>query len=119
MNAFQFVSLIVLSLAFIRDARKWLTTRSGRKVRMVRCAVWSAAALTICIPDQLTYIAQWFGIERGMNLLLYVSVLTFMWAAFALYMRSLRLERELTALTRHLAIRDAVRVPPNEVTPTS
>jgi hypothetical protein len=36
-----------------------------------------------------------------------LTALSGLWVAFSLHTRCLRLEREITALTRHLAIRDA------------
>jgi len=111
MNTFQVVSLILLAVLFLRDLRKWVRARSGRGVRMLRCIVWAGAAVAITMPDQLTYLALHLGIHRGADLVLYVTVLAFLWVSFTLYTRSLRLERELTSLTRHLAIRDAVHKP--------
>ena len=40
---------------------------------------------------------------------LYLFVLAFLWVSFYLYTRCLRLEREITALTRHVAIKEATK----------
>ncbi len=111
MTLFQIVSLIVLSLLLLRDGRKWLKSRTGRGVRFVRCVVWVVAIVTIADPLLVQEVAYVFGIGRGADVVLYFSVLAFAWVAFTLYIRMLRLERQITDLTRHLAIRDAVRVP--------
>ena len=78
-------------------------------VRVLRCGVWVGAGVAIVVPGLVQATAELLGIGRGADVVLYLSVLAFMWAAFFLYARCLRLEREITALTRHLAIRDAVR----------
>src|SRR5205823_270368 len=92
--------------ARLRDPRRGAAALA---VRVLRCGVWVGAAVAIAVPGLVQAAAELLGIGRGADVVLYLSVLAFMWAAFFLYARCLRLEREITALTRHLAIRDAAR----------
>lgn len=111
MSWFQILALSALGLLLARDLWYWSRVRAGRFVRTLRSVAWAGAAVAIAIPDIVTLVALGLGIGRGADVVLYVSVLGFLWAAFFLYARCLRLEREITSLTRHLAIRDAVRGP--------
>jgi len=74
MSMFQIVFLTLLSLLFARDARKWLKSRTGRKVRFIRCLVWVAAIVTIAEPLLVQEVAYVFGIGRGADVVLYFSV---------------------------------------------
>jgi hypothetical protein len=117
MNTFQYVSLILLAILLLRDLRKWIKSRTGRGIRLLRCIVWVVAAVSIAEPLLVQEFAYVLGIGRGVDVILYSSVLIFTWALFMLYFRLLRLERQITDLTRHLAIRDAVQAPHSDPAP--
>jgi hypothetical protein len=78
---------------------------------VLRCAAWVAAAVAITVPNIVQRVAEVLGIGRGADVVLYLFVLAFLWSSFFFYSRCLRLEREITELTRHIAIRDAGRAP--------
>jgi hypothetical protein len=63
--------------------------------------------VTVADPSPLYATANLLGIGRAADVVLYLTALGGLWVTFYLYTRCLRLEREITALTRHLAIRDA------------
>ena len=110
MSAFQILALAVIAAMLVRDFVTWSRSQASIRVRIVRCFIWIGAAVAIAIPGLVQAVAEWLGIGRGADVVLYLSVLGFLWVAFFLYARCLRLEREITALTRHLAIRDATRL---------
>jgi small membrane protein len=109
MNIFQIIAIVVLVILLQRDLRKWLRTRTARGVWFLRSVFWVLAIVAISYPILIYEIAQFINIGSAPNLLLYVSVLLFAWIAFTLYLRMLRLERQITDLTRHLAMKEAVR----------
>jgi hypothetical protein len=115
MSAFQILALAVIAGLLGRDFVTWSRSQASLRVRIVRCFIWVGAAVAIAIPGLVQTVAEMLGIGRGADVVLYLSVLGFLWVAFFLYARCLRLERELTALTRHLAIRDATRLTRNGV----
>lgn len=109
MSTFQLIAVSIVGGLLVRDLLHWSRTPGSVIARLLRCGVWIGAAIAIAIPGLVQKTAEVVGIGRGADVVLYVSVLAFLWAAFFFYARCLRLEREITALTRHLAIRDAVR----------
>jgi hypothetical protein len=111
MSTFQLIAVAAVGGLLLRDLLHWSRSPASLAARVVRLAVWLGAAVAIVVPGLVQGFAEVLGIGRGADVVLYVSVLAFVWAAFYLYARCLRLEREITALTRHLAIRDAIRVP--------
>lgn len=86
-------------------SRRRLTPRFGA----AWIALWVAASVAIFDPDILARIATFLGIGRGVDLVLYVSILAFSIAFFLVYLRFRRLDEQLTQIIRHLAIRDAER----------
>ncbi len=108
MSPFQILSVVVLGGLFLRDLKNWSRSPASLVVRVLRLGVWLGAAVAIAVPGIVQEVATRLGIGRGADVVLYLFVLAFLWVSFFLYTRCLRLEREITALTRHIAIREAM-----------
>jgi hypothetical protein len=107
-NLFQWITLPVLALLFIRDGIGLLFRQPRfRRDRLVRWLVWAAAFTTIANPLLTWYLAREIGIDRGTDLVLYIFVLSFLGTTFYFYAENLRLHRQLTTIIRHIAIQEA------------
>jgi hypothetical protein len=80
--------------------------RAGARVVALLLAGFAIAS--VMEPNITTRVANAVGVGRGTDLLLYVLVVAFAFTSAGLYFRSRDLESRLDALTRSLAIRDAV-----------
>jgi hypothetical protein len=109
---FQGIAIGVLSVLLLRDLWNWSRPYPGKFVRMLRCLVWIGTGVAIADPWLVQSAASALGIGRAADAVLYVFVLAFLWVSFFLYTRCLKLEREITALTRHVAIQEAVKGDP-------
>ncbi len=107
MTPFQWIAVPLLGLLCLLDLRRVLQRRSFRFDRLLRCLTWLAAAIAIADPELTVAIAHAVGIARGTDLVLYVFVLVFLAVAFHLYARTVRLERQMTDLVRHIAVSEA------------
>ena len=107
MNLFQIVFLVLAGCLFVGSlvamARGWATRREG----LISALIWIGAAVAVAWPDATTRIAHVFGLGRGVNLLLYCTVVAMIVGFFMVYIRLRRVRRELTLLVRHLAILEA------------
>jgi len=106
-NLFQILSLSVVSILLILSiaatARGW-TTRGGG---IAWIGVWFAAGIALARPEWTKVIAEKLGIGRGADLVLYCAVIAMMTGFFMTYTRLRHLRRDVTLLTRQLALRDA------------
>ncbi|OWK44968.1 DUF2304 domain-containing protein [Fimbriiglobus ruber] len=107
MTGFQVVSLAVLGVLLLRDVLGLTGLKGGLTLRAARSAVWVAAAVTIADPMLVQEVAYLLGVGRGADVILYLFVLAFLWVSFSLYAAHLRTQRQLTAVVRHLAVREA------------
>ena len=97
-------AIVVVGLLAFRGSRKALHKVLWRAYVVV---VVVAAGLSVMFPDMLTWLAQFVGVGRGADLLLYVLVVTFMLVSVVLFRRLNELERRYTQLARTIAVRDA------------
>lgn len=94
-------ALIVLSLAAV------FLGRATRREGIAWALVWFCAAVAIIRPELTVRVAKALGIGRGADLVLYCSVVAMMVGFMMVYIRLRRLQRELTLVVRHLALREA------------
>ncbi len=108
MNLFQWITLPILGVLLLVDLRNLLVRRPVfRKDRVFRCLIWFAAGVAIYEPGITVIVANAIGIHRGADLVLYVFCLAFLAASSFFYSRLVRMERQMTELVRHIAIKEA------------
>jgi small membrane protein len=107
MTLFQWFMLPALASVFFWEMVGLARHPTGRRLRLVRGAVWAIAALAIAKPEFLQAVANLIGISRGADLVLYVFVLAFLGVSFYFDSRNFRLQGQLAEVVRHLAIQNA------------
>ena len=109
MTAFQWLALVPLGCLFVISIGN-LFRRIGRwRASLPWAILWLACGAAIAKPDLTAAAAHVLGIGRGADLVAYVSVLAMLLGFFFVYLRLRRLERNITVLTRHVAITGARR----------
>lgn len=112
--------LLLASLAVIA----WTLLRPRRSAnhlalrRLTTTLVIAFAMFAVLFPTMLNRIASHLGVERGVNLLLYVLVLAFFAQMATTYRRDLDAEKRMTLVARAVAL-DGVRLPGSEETEAS
>jgi small membrane protein len=82
-------------------------TRAWKRLILVALAV--AAVVSILNPDLTTRVANFVGVGRGTDLLLYLLVAVFLYVVVGFYLKFRDVERQLTVLARRLAIDEAIQ----------
>ncbi len=113
MNLFQWLTVPPLAALALLDLSRALFRRPRfRTDLLVRAVVWSAGAAVIADPLITVRIAGAIGIGRGTDLVFYVFALAFLGTSFFFYSRMVRMQRQITELIRHIALREAEHRPP-------
>lgn len=107
---FQWIVVPPLVLLALLDGWRVLFAQpTFRRDRLIRFVVWLVAAAAVFNPALASEVAGAVGIGRGTDLVLYLFVVAFLAAAFYFYSRSVKTERQLTQVVRHLAVMEAKR----------
>lgn len=104
---FQWVALLVIFLLLLAELYRAMHGRVIRRLWAIRVLIWIGAGAAIYWPQEVTRLARAVGIERGADLLLYLSVLAFIATSLYLYARCVRLQQQITQIVRHIAIEEA------------
>nr|WP_051625633.1 DUF2304 domain-containing protein [Corynebacterium halotolerans] len=100
------VATFALVFYFLSNRRK-ARARAGVKlgfVLFVILAVWA-----VLRPNDLTVVANWVGVDRGTDLLLYFLVIAFFFTTMSTWFRFRELEVRYSRLARAVALQNAVK----------
>lgn len=99
------VATVALAFYFLNNRHK-ARAKAGVKIGFVLsifAAVWA-----VLRPDDLTVIANWIGVNRGTDLLLYVLVIAFMFTTMSTWIRFREQELRYARLARAMALQNPV-----------
>lgn len=102
----QILLTVALAIALLVT---WKRVKEGIiKIReaLLWTIVWIAAAVVVISPNTTQIIAEWLGVGRGVDLVLYASVIVLFFLVFKLFTTLDRLDRKLTDIVRKDALRD-------------
>lgn len=107
MTIFQFLLILGVLIAALVAVRFLRGDRSLALKRIFALLFAAAAVLAIIFPTVLTTIANFFGIGRGADLLLYVSIIAMLLFAVATVRSRARSDARVTELARAVALMEA------------
>ncbi|MCS5478331.1 DUF2304 domain-containing protein [Corynebacterium sp. YIM 101645] len=102
---------LVLAFYFLTNRRK-ARAKAGVKLGFVLFII--AAVWAVLRPDDLTVLANWLGVDRGTDLLLYVVVIAFLFTTMSTWIRFREQELRYARLARAVALQSPV-LPAHEV----
>ena len=71
-----------------------------------RPGVWVAAGSAVFLPATTSTVADLFGVGRGVDLVVYVSIIALFYLVFRIYDKVERVENDVTRLVREDAVND-------------
>lgn len=99
--------LIVAIVALFGLLRSRASARSRAWVKVGYVVFVLAGVYAILRPDQTTVVANWLGVARGTDLMLYVLIIAFIFTTLSTYMRFKDLEFRYAQLARAVALQGA------------
>lgn len=112
MNLFQWITLPIVIILFVRSLIILAQGRQPRGMALLGVLVWLAAGIAIIWPNLTIQLARLLGIGRGADLILYLLAITYIVSMFYIYNRFRKLETNITEIVRQLAIRDVKNMNP-------
>ncbi|OGD88065.1 hypothetical protein A3F45_00590 [Candidatus Curtissbacteria bacterium RIFCSPHIGHO2_12_FULL_41_17] len=107
----------IVLLIFVIFAISRVILRLKEKVLSTQMAffwvlIWLAALVGILLPKTTTKIASFFGVGRGVDVIVYISLALLFYLVFRIYVMIEDLRHEITNLIRELALQN-----PSQKTP--
>ncbi|OGL79716.1 hypothetical protein A3J43_03370 [Candidatus Uhrbacteria bacterium RIFCSPHIGHO2_12_FULL_54_23] len=103
---FQIIALILIALIVGRIALQYRRQAISGKEFLFWSLFWVLAAAGISVPNALTFLANALGIGRGTDLAFYASFVIVGFMLFRMVVRMDKMERDVTKVVRHLALKN-------------
>lgn len=101
------IAAVVALLVFLLLARSSAQARAWVKVGYVVFVV--AGIYAVLRPDDTTVVANWVGVDRGTDLMLYLLIIAFAFTTLSTYLRFRDIELRYVRLARAVALQSAQR----------
>jgi hypothetical protein len=102
------IGSVLALLVYLLRSRRSARSKAWVKVGYVLFVI--AGIYAILRPNDTTVVANWVGVDRGTDLMLYLLVVAFVFTILSAYMRFKDLELKYARLARAVALQTA-RVP--------
>jgi hypothetical protein len=96
---------VIASLFYFIRQQHGVRLQAGKRLAFVAFLLFAAYA--IVRPNDVTWVAHEVGVGRGADLVLYATVIAFVFVVINFYLRTRDMERRITDLARAVALRDA------------
>lgn len=109
MTLFQWLCSGLMSALVLMEVVLQLTGRTRRIISSLRASVWLLALFLILVPSATNRVAEILSIGRGADVVLYLTVITFLLSFFYL-LHAVESQREqITLLVRRIALQNPHR----------
>ena len=93
-------TLFAISRVYLRTKEKLLTPKTS----IFWFLIWLAAATGIILPTTTSNLAQIFGVGRGVDVIVYLSLILLFYLVFRIYVMIEDLRHEITFIVRQVAL---------------
>jgi len=100
----QIFLLLFLLAAFLLY---WKVFQNRFLNRLLLAGAFVLTSVFVLYPSLSTRIANWLGVGRGTDLILYLSIVFLMFVLLLMYSKIKKLEEMITALTRDKALKES------------
>ena len=102
-------SIQILLIAFIVFALSRVILRSRERILSAKTTffwvfIWLAALVGILLPATTTRIAEFFGVGRGVDVIVYISLSLLFYLVFRIYVMIEDLRHEVSHIVRQIAL---------------
>ena len=94
--------LFVVSRIIFRFRKGDITSRE----LIIWLIFWLAVISAVLFPQKTDVVAQFLGVERGADLLVYLSIITLFFIVFKIVVRLEKIDRDVTSIVRNKALQD-------------
>src|SRR4030042_2953670 len=105
------IILFAVSRVLLRLKERVITTR----LALFWILIWTAALIGTLLPQTTTRIASFFGVGRGVDVIVYISLALLFYLVFRVYVMIEDLRHQISFLIRQLALQNSTQKPPRSL----
>ena len=105
------IQVFLLAFTLFSLSRVYLRFKEGvlsPKASLFWLILWLGALIGILMPQTTSRVAGIFGVGRGVDIIVYISLAILYYLVFRIYVMIEDLRREISFLVRHIGIKNSV-----------
>ena len=102
----QIIASIVILTILYNLITKFRHNKLSRFTFVAWLLFWLIALVIFWIPEITSYLAAALGIGRGVDLIIYISIVVIFYLIFKIYLYLNKLDSQITKVVRHFAINE-------------
>lgn len=106
MNVIQILILVFAGLGVVRAFMQFKKGALSIAWLLFWVIGWIAAGLVALMPQTTDVVAQFFGVGRGADAVIYLALIALFFLVFRMYVHIEEVEGEITKLVRKMALKD-------------
>jgi len=106
MEIIQILGIVFALFAFSRAYLRFKDNKLTKNEFVFWVLIWFVVIIISIVPNILGLFSNILGIQRGMDLIIVISVVVLFYLIFRLYVQLEGVKREITALVRKVALED-------------
>lgn len=100
-------SVFALTRVFLRFREKVISLKTA----FFWAFIWISALIGILLPKTTTQIASIFGVGRGVDVIVYISLALLFYLVFRIYVMIQDIRHEITSIIRKVALNQSLKSP--------
>jgi len=98
--------LIILFIAYVvfRTTKRFVKKDITLREYLIWLVFWILVGAATLVPQKTDIIARAVGVERGADLLFFISIITLFFVVFKIIVKQEKIERDITEVVRNTAI---------------
>ncbi len=101
----QTVALVVALFAVSRAFLRFKDRKLSLLALLFWLVIWAGVVVAAFVPTMLTWLSAQFGVQRGVDILVYGGIILLFYLIFRVYVKLETLDQQLTKTVRELALR--------------
>ncbi len=104
-SIFTIIGIIFCLFAFSRAVLRFKAGEINTKELMFWGTIWLGVVVLFLLPNFISFISKFFGINRGVDLVIYISIVLLFYLIFRIYVRLENIHHDTTRIVRELALK--------------
>lgn len=106
MSVIQLVLIVVAGFGIFAAVQRFRRGGLSRLQLALWCVLWIAIIAVVFRPETASFLARMLGVGRGVDVIVYLSIVALFYLQFRMFGKLEDHERQITTLTRELALKD-------------
>ncbi len=100
----QIILILFILYAIIKVGLRYKDKIISLQEFLIWTVFWFMVAFVIILPETTSWVANFVGVGRGVDLVIYISILILFYLAFRILVRMDKIDKDVTKIVRQIAL---------------